>query len=112
VPGTQASINLRIKELLIPLLQTTQYLHDVKLEYQNGQHVCRERCADRHHRRPRTGPGERAVRSQWHYHQPAHRDGRLRIPRRRTGRAFLRSDLMGIEYVVQNVFSATIRIAP
>jgi hypothetical protein len=39
VPGTQASIAFPIKELLIPLLQTTQYLHDVKLEYQNGQHV-------------------------------------------------------------------------
>ena len=39
VPGTQASIALTIKELLIPLLQTTQYLHDLKLEYQNGQHA-------------------------------------------------------------------------
>jgi hypothetical protein len=38
VPGTQAEIALAIKELLIPLT-TTQYLHDVKLEYQDGAHV-------------------------------------------------------------------------
>lgn len=45
VPGTQAAIELTIKELLIPLTQTTQYLHDVKLEYQNGQHVWVETAA-------------------------------------------------------------------
>lgn len=39
VPGTQAEINLTIKELLIPLTDDTQYLHDVKLEYQNGARV-------------------------------------------------------------------------
>ena len=39
VPGTQAAIAITIKELLIPLTQTTQYLHDVKLEYQGGQHA-------------------------------------------------------------------------
>jgi hypothetical protein len=39
VPGTQAAIALTIKELLIPLTQQTQYLHDLKLEYQGGQHV-------------------------------------------------------------------------
>src|SRR4029453_5137117 len=45
VPGTQASISFAIKELLIPLLQTTQYLHDVKLEYENGQHAWVETSA-------------------------------------------------------------------
>ena len=39
VPGTQAAIALAIKELLIPLTSNTQYVHDVKLEYQNGEHV-------------------------------------------------------------------------
>ena len=45
MPGTQAAIDLTIKELLIPLTQTTQYLHDVKLEYQNGAHVWVETAA-------------------------------------------------------------------
>lgn len=45
VSGTQAAIVLTIKELLIPLTPTTQYLHDVKLEYQNGQHVWVETAA-------------------------------------------------------------------
>ncbi|MDX2167714.1 MAG: hypothetical protein SF182_11645 [Deltaproteobacteria bacterium] len=39
VPGTQQEISVTIKELLIPLTQSTQYVHDLKLEYQNGQHV-------------------------------------------------------------------------
>lgn len=39
VSGTQAAIDLAIKELLIPLTSDTQYVHDVKLEYQNGQHL-------------------------------------------------------------------------
>ncbi len=45
VPGTQAAIELTIKELLIPLTQTTQYVHDLKLEYQNGQHIWVETTA-------------------------------------------------------------------
>lgn len=39
VPATQADIDVTIKELLIPLTQKTQYAHDLKLEYQGGQHV-------------------------------------------------------------------------
>lgn len=45
VPGTQAEIPITIKELLIPLTDNTKYLHDVKLEYQNGQHVWLETAA-------------------------------------------------------------------
>jgi hypothetical protein len=45
VPGTQAAIAITIKELLIPLLATTQYLHDLKFEYQGGQHVWVETAA-------------------------------------------------------------------
>lgn len=39
VPGTQLEIAVTIKELLIPLTGSTQYIHDLKLEYQNGKHV-------------------------------------------------------------------------
>jgi len=39
VSGTQAQIELTIKELVIPLTADTQYVHDLKLEYQDGQHV-------------------------------------------------------------------------
>lgn len=39
VPGTQAEIAVTIKELLIPLSTTTQYVHDLKLEYQDGKRV-------------------------------------------------------------------------
>jgi hypothetical protein len=39
VSGTETAIDVTIKELLIPLTATTQYVHDVKLEYQGGQHV-------------------------------------------------------------------------
>jgi hypothetical protein len=34
-----SAISITIRELLIPLTANTQYLHDLKLEYQNGQHV-------------------------------------------------------------------------
>ena len=39
VPGNQAAIAITIKEQLIPLLPTTQYLHDVKLEIQRDTEV-------------------------------------------------------------------------
>ncbi len=39
VSGTEASIELTIKELLVPLTADTQYDHVLKLEYQNGEHV-------------------------------------------------------------------------
>jgi hypothetical protein len=39
VSGTEASIVLTIKELLVPLTMDTQYNHVLKLEYQNGEHV-------------------------------------------------------------------------
>ena len=34
--ATAGTIAITIKERLIPLTQETQYLHDVKLDYQNG----------------------------------------------------------------------------
>jgi len=39
VAGNQASIELTIKELLVPLTADTEYNHVLKLEYQNGEHV-------------------------------------------------------------------------
>ena len=39
VSGTEASIELTIKELLVPLTADTQYDHVLKLEYQSGEHV-------------------------------------------------------------------------
>ncbi len=38
-PGTQTQIDVTIKEKVIPLTQTTQYLHGQKLEYQDGKHI-------------------------------------------------------------------------
>ncbi len=45
VSGTQASISLTIKELLVPLTADTEYNHVLKLEYQNGEHVWAETAA-------------------------------------------------------------------
>jgi hypothetical protein len=39
VPGTQSEIAFTIAEKTIPLLQDTQYVHQLKLEYQDGHHV-------------------------------------------------------------------------
>ncbi len=39
VSGTEQSIDLMIKELLVPLTEDTEYDHVLKLEYQDGQHV-------------------------------------------------------------------------
>ncbi|MBX3025838.1 hypothetical protein KF840_13100 [bacterium] len=45
VPATQGEINITIKELLIPLTSATQYAHELKLEYQDGQHAWVETAA-------------------------------------------------------------------
>jgi len=45
VSGTEASITLTIKELLVPLTADTQYNHVLKLEYQNNEHVWVETAA-------------------------------------------------------------------
>ena len=45
VSGAETSIELTIKELLVPLTESTQYNHVLKLEYQNGQHAWVETSA-------------------------------------------------------------------
>ena len=105
VPGTQASINLRIKELLIPLLQTTQYLHDLKLEYENGQHVWVESAA------PTAtladlGQGEENALYDLNGITISQRTGMAGYAFRAGGQGvpFCGQTLTGIEYMVQNVF--------
>ena len=107
VPGTQASISLRIKELLIPLLQTTQYLHDVKLEYQNGQHVWVETAA------PTAtiadlGQGQENALYDLNGITISQRTGMAGYAFRAGGQGvpFCGQALSGIEYMVQNVFLA------
>jgi len=39
LPGTQSQISVTIQEQVIPLTTETQYLHELKLEYQDGGHV-------------------------------------------------------------------------
>ena len=107
VPGTQASIALTIKELLIPLLQTTQYLHDVKLEYQNGQHVWVETAA------PTAtiadlGQGQENALYDLNGITISQRTGMAGYAFRAGGQGvpFCGQALSGIEYMVQNVFLA------
>jgi hypothetical protein len=107
VLGTQASIALTIKELLIPLLQTTQYLHDVKLEYQNGQHVWVETAA------PTAtiadlGQGQENALYDLNGITISQRTGMAGYAFRAGGQGvpFCGQGLSGIEYMVQNVFLA------
>ncbi len=107
VPGTQASISFRIKELLIPLLQTTQYLHDVKLEYQNGQHVWVETAA------PTAtivdlGQGQQDALYDLNGITISQRTGMAGYAYRAGGQGvpFCGQTLSGIEYMVQNLFLA------
>lgn len=105
VPGTQASIALTIKELLIPLLQTTQYLHDLKLEYQNGQHVWVETAA------PTAtiadlGQGQENALYDLNGITISQRTGMAGYAYRAGGQGvpFCGQALSGIEYMVRNVF--------
>jgi hypothetical protein len=105
VPGTQASISFRIKEQAIPLLQTTQYLHELKLEYQNGQHVWVESAA------PTAtladlGQGQENALYSLNGITISQRTGMAGYAFRAGGQGvpFCGQTLSGIEYMVQNVF--------
>src|SRR5215470_12940433 len=105
VPGTQASISFRIKEMLIPLLQTTQYLHDLKLEYQNGQHAWVQTDA------PTAtiadlGQGQEDALYDLNGITVSQRTGMVGYAFRAGGQGvpFCGQTLSGIEYMVQNLF--------
>ena len=105
VPGTQASIDLTIKELLIPLLQTTQYLHDVKLEYQSGQHVWVETAAPTA-TIANLGQGQENALYDLNGITISQRTGMAGYAFRAGGQGvpFCGQTISGIEYMVQNVF--------
>jgi hypothetical protein len=105
VPGTQAEISFRIKEQLIPLLQTTQYLHDVKLEYQNGAHVWVEGAAPTA-TIANLGQGQENALYDLNGITISQRTGMAGYAFRAGGQGvpFCGQTLSGIEYMVQNVF--------
>ena len=80
-PGNQKSIDITIKELPIPLTQTTQYEHVLKLEYdaETAARVGGDRCADGDAGGSVPGARRPAVQPDGDHDEPADGDGGVRI---------------------------------
>lgn len=105
VPGTQAEISFRIKEQLIPLLQSTQYLHDLKLEYQNGEYAWVGGAAPTA-TIANLGQGQQNALYDLNGITISQRTGMAGYAYRAGGQGvpFCGQTLSGIQYMVQNVF--------